>query len=34
MNKKINKGRFKTKQARILLSLTFGRNASETFISY
>ena len=34
MNKKINKGRFETKQARILFNLTFGRNASEAFISY
>ena len=31
MNKKLNKGRFKTKQARILFSVTFGRNAGATF---
>ena len=33
MEKKLNKQRFKTKEAMILFSLTFGKNASATFIS-
>ena len=33
MNKKLHKGRFKTKQARILFSVTFGRNTCVTFVS-
>ena len=28
------KGRFKTKEARILFSLTFGKNATATFVSF
>ena len=28
------KGRFKTKEARILLSLTFVKNATATFVSF
>ena len=30
---KLEKRRFKTNEARILLSLTFGKNTSATFIS-
>ena len=31
--KKLNKRRFKAKEAKILFSLTFGKNASATFSS-
>ena len=33
MEKKLNKQRFKTKEAMILFSLTFGKNAIATFVS-
>ena len=33
MKQKQSKGKFKTKEARILLGLTFGKNISTTFIS-